>query len=1148
MQTLEVGRGSRVVVEIPDHIEAAAAGAPGGMRTTTAEPPADFAPRPADGKLDDALAAAGFDLVADVALWPGDVTLGMRAAPGGPPPRVRADVGPGESAVILVEGEGGTFGWMRPDTEDDGARRRASGGSVTFTLARGDGPARRGSLLGWLADVLTKPVRVRVLKFIVRLTIDAAVDRIEGGNATGLVAITDKIPERWRPGPMAMVPQAQEGRPARVLLMVHGTFSSTAGSFGHLVTHKEGEAFLDAALAHYDAVLGFDHKTLAETVETNAEALADALADLPQGAQVDAVAFSRGGLVFRVLAEELFAVRRPDVTFGKVVFVGCTNSGTHLAEPDNWDALADLYTNAVMAAARVVTGLMGVALDPLVSLAIKSLGEFVQYLAQVGVTERRVPGLASMEPDGATVKRLNAAATALPAAPAYFAVTSNFKARFEPSRGLTKEVAQLLLDKVTDDLWQGAPNDLVVDTTSMTGFGERKSFLAPGGVFDFGDGEVVYHTVYFAAPKTCQRLMLGLDLPMKTAHASAVEPIAPSPAEAPAAMEAPGASGEGASGRFGRVYADEVRRRSHFGLDRDTREYRPRFRDFAADAPDIAFDIDVEAPSPMAEPEEPAAAPAEPAVPAPDVDAMAPEPDVEAMAPEPVVEPPLSCNVAASMPEAPPLSTPAELEITISREEIAIPAGTAHAGGIILVKPERTLRVQVVGKANCTIVGSCEEEIDPPAAGAPATLVFKVQGTAAGMAEVWVNVFQGALRLTRLVVQPRFVADGVISVAAPLVSSQPDLPVVDLRIYEEWLPAGGWRLRFAARCEDLPEDQAFDIDYVGPDIRLDKTSYVKDLYKELEQAWAGSAGDYEDVLTGVRAAGAVLFRNLFPREVQQVLWDNRDRIGSIQVFSSEPSIPWEVAYLVKPGEVIPYAGEPASGGAFLAEVGLTRWSTNVGVAPVRLRLRPGKACYCAPDYADAAYRLQHVAAEVEMLRRALGATAIEGHRGPVLKALARAPDADEFDVLHFACHGAGDPERVWNAGLLLGGFVRNNRVAREELSVADVASYASLAGGGFKPIIFLNACQSGVGGYGLSGTGGLAQAFVQRGAGLFVGSLWSIGDKPALTFSGTFYQGLKDGRTVAQAVRQAREAAKAENDTTWLAYTVYGHPYARVSA
>jgi len=56
-----------------------------------------------------------------------------------------------------------------------------------------------------------------------------------------------------------------------------------------------------------------------------------------------------------------------------------------------------------------------------------------------------------------------------------------------------------------------------------------------------------------------------------------------------------------------------------------------------------------------------------------------------------------------------------------------------------------------------------------------------------------------------------------------------------------------------------------------------------------------------------------------------------------------------------------------------------------------------------------------------------------------------------------------------------------------------------------------------------------------------------VGDGAALTFSSTFYEALVEGRTVVQATRAAREAAKAEREVTWLSYSVYGHPYARAA-
>ena len=47
-----------------------------------------------------------------------------------------------------------------------------------------------------------------------------------------------------------------------------------------------------------------------------------------------------------------------------------------------------------------------------------------------------------------------------------------------------------------------------------------------------------------------------------------------------------------------------------------------------------------------------------------------------------------------------------------------------------------------------------------------------------------------------------------------------------------------------------------------------------------------------------------------------------------------------------------------------------------------------------------------------------------------------------------------------------------------------------------------------------------------------------VRDKPAAVFSIAFYNALLDGKTLA-------EAAKKLRDASWLAFKVYGHPWAR---
>ena len=101
------------------------------------------------------------------------------------------------------------------------------------------------------------------------------------------------------------------------------------------------------------ALIGFDHRTLAEGRKVTLKAILQALEllSLPKGSTINFTVASRGGLVYRTLAEQLLAAR-PDIKLGQAIFVACTNAGTHLAEPENWIAMIDLYTNVIMAGAR----------------------------------------------------------------------------------------------------------------------------------------------------------------------------------------------------------------------------------------------------------------------------------------------------------------------------------------------------------------------------------------------------------------------------------------------------------------------------------------------------------------------------------------------------------------------------------------------------------------------------------------------------------------------------------------------------------------------------------------------------------------------------------------------------------------------------
>ena len=148
----------------------------------------------------------------------------------------------------------------------------------------------------------------------------------------------------------------------------------------------------------------------------------------------------------------------------------------------------------------------------------------------------------------------------------------------------------------------------------------------------------------------------------------------------------------------------------------------------------------------------------------------------------------------------------------------------------------------------------------------------------------------------------------------------------------------------------------------------------------------------------------------------------------------------------------------------------------------------------------------------------------------------------QFDLFHAGCHGEAVAGRPWDAGLLL-----------TPMGVGGAPEYLKpyyLEGGvanGNRPVVFLNACQVGMPDAGMTGAAGLGQAFLEScKAAILVAPMWSVRDGTASLFARSFYEKLVDGATLVCAVRHARQIAKVAGDPSWLAYSVWGHPFARI--
>jgi hypothetical protein len=291
----------------------------------------------------------------------------------------------------------------------------------------------------------------------------------------------------------------------RTLLFVHGTFSNASNMVGEFAATADGLAFLNATATgagKYDRILFFEHATLAVSPVLNALELGRALAG--SSGQIDVIAHSRGGLIVRWWLEAFGSSLAP-AAHVRVVFAGSPLHGTSLAAPDKLQHALSLISNIGTFAEKTLQ-LAGVA-NPFLWVA----GKLVEVVMTVTGTLANTPlidGLVALIPGlfgqsmvtnnyELNLLRLGPCATE----PAYFAVQSNFETA-NPGWQFWKNFRVARVGDIAADAVFPGPNDLVVDTISMTDLGETGFPLNIRGVQDFGTSPEVWHCNYFRQKET----------------------------------------------------------------------------------------------------------------------------------------------------------------------------------------------------------------------------------------------------------------------------------------------------------------------------------------------------------------------------------------------------------------------------------------------------------------------------------------------------------------------------------------------------------------------------------------------------------------------------------------------------------------------
>ncbi|MEU1746088.1 CHAT domain-containing protein [Micromonospora arida] len=294
------------------------------------------------------------------------------------------------------------------------------------------------------------------------------------------------------------------------------------------------------------------------------------------------------------------------------------------------------------------------------------------------------------------------------------------------------------------------------------------------------------------------------------------------------------------------------------------------------------------------------------------------------------------------------------------------------------------------------------------------------------------------------------------------------------------------------------------------------TAAVENAIKELQQL-AGGGSRYNATMTRevIRSAGIQLWSELVPADVRDQFWQVGADMSAFTIATDHDVVPWELLY--------PLSAQHDAG--FLVEqvpvVRRTygqRRNARVGLRNPRFVVPPK-----APTGAHE---------EIATIRAILGAADSE----PITRAdeLLALINAGALGAIHFACHNTFSSD---------GSFIDMDGGRFKPALLAEASIRKLLAETG--PLVFINACRSA----GVAPTYtkmlGWAQQFMSSGAGAFVGTLWAVRSDSSARFATAFYRSLADGATLGAAALAARvEQQDDPLDPTWLAYTVYGDPFA----
>ena len=439
----------------------------------------------------------------------------FRPASRGVTPEQRVEVA--HDDVLEIEFADGMRTWMRGDEYRERLGGAAARGVATpdlevpasLALTPAGAPSR--GAVGWVLKslkVLGVDVQARTA-----LVLAASVEKRAGLRRPGLGLYRCGLETgQFELAPAALPAKAADDRP--YLVFLHGTLSSTWGSFGELWSAERARELVQLKSSYGDRIFGLEHATLAVSPLQNA---LDLVRALPAGATIHLISHSRGGLVGELVcrsqsstagaerrgtadpfdADELAllgsqnrllsqlnqALKDRALRITRFARVACPALGTTLASGrlDRWLSLI----GSVASKALPQSPIAEVASD---------IGDFIAAVIKERTDPRTLPGVEAMMPESPFTRLVNWPSATV--AGELYVIAGDI----DPNAVWAK-----LLVWVTDRFY-GGDHDLVVNTASMYG-GARRTDLAKGSFFE---GPAVNHFNYFRNTDSAARMVAAI--------------------------------------------------------------------------------------------------------------------------------------------------------------------------------------------------------------------------------------------------------------------------------------------------------------------------------------------------------------------------------------------------------------------------------------------------------------------------------------------------------------------------------------------------------------------------------------------------------------------------------------------------------------